>query len=606
MNYQEEPAERELSAEQIASNCRHVGLCKTDIFNSGICASGNNKHYLSYYPQGRMQLYWALCEERIPCTKTAADIADDCVLCGKCDEICYFITALQPLKVIRALKDFVQKKKDQMVQEIPDDRISGDLKKLVGKDWCSIDPAIRVAYSDTHAIGFQNPLPAYVALPKDVENLSSLITYCNSENLNFAVFNHIVCMSGDMVQGSLVIDISRIQDLEWNIEKGLVTAGAGISPIQIQTAAQKLGYRMTHPDALMTTQPALSELKGTNTCPYDINHPHIKACQFINQEGLICNRSAEHTSGKTHHKGYQNFSPVVYTHFSYKLRPAYAHERGFLIPAGSFDQVLHFLHGIRQKNIGQSILIMELNRMVSFFVPDKNLINQVEAYLNRELHIQYLLEVTGDLNDERAIRQMGFPLIPQEFFRSLVLSLPALQSGEVQIHLQKMIPKDHNSRILTDSGLQAIVDTMLQPLLSHPNIPKLPEKHQAFYKKFSEHADLTNLVWLADRKFLHSYLKMENHLVVCKVWIPAEKLQTIRQLKLEFNRIGSKWKIRHHIGNITLWDSEDYGLLENVFYLDHHNDHERLLMRQVINDMNHIAEQYKNNHANILWDQYIV
>jgi len=606
MNYQKKPAEQELSAEQIAAYCRHFGLCKADIFNSGICASGNKKHYLSYYPQGRMQLYWALCEERIPFTKTAAHIADDCNLCGKCEQICYFITALQPMKAIRALKHFVRENTDQMVQDIPEDRIFIDLKNLVGRDWCSIDPAIRVAYTNTHAIGLQKSLPAYVALPKDVRTLSSLISYCNSKNLNFAVFNHILCMSDFMLYDSLVIDISRIQDLEWNIEDGLVTAGAGISAFQLQKAAKKMGYRIPHMDMLHTAPKALTGKNDLNTCPYDIMHPKIKACQFITPEGVICKRLTDKTHGKTNDPAYTDFNPVVYTHFSYDLCPSHFQERGFLIPAVSFDQVLDFLQLIRQKNIGQSTIVMELEYIISFFAPNKDLISRIEDYLNRELHIQYMLLVTGNLNDEHAIQRMGFPLIPQEFFRPLVLSLPGLQNGEVQIHLQKMMPETQPERILTDPGLQSIVKAILKPMFSHPAISKLPEKHQAFYKKFSENADLTNLVWLADAKLLHSYVKTGKNLILWQVWIPIERLQTIRNLNLEFKRIGNKWQIIHHIGCITLWDSEDYGLLEHVFYYDQHNDHERMLVLQIIQDINLLSERYKNIHANIRWDKYIL
>ena len=46
-----------------AKNCRHYAMCKIDFLGNGVCPSGLEKHYVSYYPQGRMDLYAALAEK---------------------------------------------------------------------------------------------------------------------------------------------------------------------------------------------------------------------------------------------------------------------------------------------------------------------------------------------------------------------------------------------------------------------------------------------------------------------------------------------------------------------------------------------------------------
>ena len=50
----------------IAKNCRHYAMCKIDFLGSGVCASGLEKHYVSFYPEGRMDLYAALAENDDP------------------------------------------------------------------------------------------------------------------------------------------------------------------------------------------------------------------------------------------------------------------------------------------------------------------------------------------------------------------------------------------------------------------------------------------------------------------------------------------------------------------------------------------------------------
>src|SRR3989304_208991 len=49
-----------------ASQCRHYAMCKIDYLGSGLCPPGKRYHYVSYYPQGRMDLYAALADNLIP------------------------------------------------------------------------------------------------------------------------------------------------------------------------------------------------------------------------------------------------------------------------------------------------------------------------------------------------------------------------------------------------------------------------------------------------------------------------------------------------------------------------------------------------------------
>jgi hypothetical protein len=82
-------------------------MCKVDFLGSGVCASGLEKHYVSFYPEGRMDLYAALSDNIIPMTEKCVEISDSCNLCGKCDYQCYFVNEMRPSKVMKALKNYV-------------------------------------------------------------------------------------------------------------------------------------------------------------------------------------------------------------------------------------------------------------------------------------------------------------------------------------------------------------------------------------------------------------------------------------------------------------------------------------------------------------------
>jgi hypothetical protein len=83
-------------------------MCKIDFLGSGVCASGLEKHFVSFYPQGRMILYEALAENKISVTEKCVEIANSCDLCGKCDYQCYFVNEMRPTKVMEALKNHVE------------------------------------------------------------------------------------------------------------------------------------------------------------------------------------------------------------------------------------------------------------------------------------------------------------------------------------------------------------------------------------------------------------------------------------------------------------------------------------------------------------------
>src|SRR5665647_473082 len=81
-----------------AKNCRHFAMCKIDFLGSGVCVSGLEKHYASFYPVGRMDLYAAIAENTIPVTEKCVEIADSCNLCGKCDYQCYYAVSYTHLR----------------------------------------------------------------------------------------------------------------------------------------------------------------------------------------------------------------------------------------------------------------------------------------------------------------------------------------------------------------------------------------------------------------------------------------------------------------------------------------------------------------------------
>jgi hypothetical protein len=166
-------------AVDIASRCRHYAMCKIDFLETGICKSGIKKHYVSYYPQGRMDIYYALSQQRIPVSQGLLDIADTCNLCGHCEKQCYFITQLRPMKVMRELKAFVD---DYQRNGLPlwtseNDDVLSALQTVVGEVWATNDPAILASYAGDLVPISDWTMPQYVVLPASRRKFLALLNY---------------------------------------------------------------------------------------------------------------------------------------------------------------------------------------------------------------------------------------------------------------------------------------------------------------------------------------------------------------------------------------------------------------------------------------------
>ena len=167
-------------ASRTASQCRHYSMCKIDYLDTGLCPAGRANHFVSYYPQGRMDLVRALAAGYLPVTQRLVDIADTCTLCGVCDLQCHFVSELRPMPVMKELKRHVEEYRfagRPVIQDkssADEDPLLIELQAITGVRWASNDPAITTAYySDPSPVTLPK-LPRAVVLPKSAEEVQVL------------------------------------------------------------------------------------------------------------------------------------------------------------------------------------------------------------------------------------------------------------------------------------------------------------------------------------------------------------------------------------------------------------------------------------------------
>ena len=259
-------------AAAIASQCRHYAMCKIDFLGTGLCPAGKAHHFVSYYPQGRMDIYYALSEKVIPVTEGLVHIAHTCTLCGICDKQCHFVTELRPMSVMNALQEYVRDhlEENRPVVKVEADEVLNRLRAVVGDCHASNDPAVLVTYADDPFPCTPLKMPRYVVLPGSRKEVSDIIKICRQHHIAYAVRGNGSSVIGMVMSEGLVMDLNRFKEIIVDKDNWLVETGAGVSAFELQTAARRQGLRANtaEPSALVCANIMCSGIFSTFSNAY--------------------------------------------------------------------------------------------------------------------------------------------------------------------------------------------------------------------------------------------------------------------------------------------------------------------------------------------------
>ena len=276
-----------------AKNCRHYAMCKIDFLGSGVCTSGLEKHFVSFYPQGRMILYESLADNKITVTEKCVEIADSCNMCGKCDYQRYFLNEMRPTKVMEALKNHVATfiKNGGKIKTSKDDILLTEIKKIVGKDWATNDEAITITYSHDLSAISEPKLPGYVVLPGTKEEIAALVKLFNKNKITYTLRGNGQNLLGFAINEGVIIDLNRMKTIEFDEKNWLVKVGPGVAAFDLQKQAQKRGYRINaaEPAALLCANIMCSGIMSTFSTTYGINADNFINAEFVDHNGSFFN-----------------------------------------------------------------------------------------------------------------------------------------------------------------------------------------------------------------------------------------------------------------------------------------------------------------------------
>ena len=589
-----------------AKNCRHYAMCKIDFLGSGVCQSGLEKHYVSFYPQGRMDIYAALAEKKIPITEKCIKIADSCDLCGKCDYQCYFVTEMRPTAVMKGLKALVAEhvRNGGEIIHSEDDRILTELRKIVGAYWATADRGIALTYSHDPCPLAVPKMPAYVIMPQTKEEIAAILKLLKKNNIDYAIRGNGSSVMGFVMSTGAVLDLGRMKTMEFDEKNWLVKTGPGVAAFELQQEAVKRGFRVNvaEPAALVCANVMCSGIFSCFSAAYGTAAENYVDAEFVAADGSFF--ALNQKSAPNIFSFEKNGAPIpgICTSISVKLHAVGADESGVLVPFQTLAEALTFAKECAVRRIGIAIGVLGGEYISTFLAPTKKLAAEVKDIFSRTLGIKFLVLIIGDSYAIHTLREMGYHFIDKNLLRTINLGLPALQSAE-WLELLNELSAEKPFSYLGLERFNDLAETALSPSPEQLTSDVDPEL-KSFFAKLYGRPEMTDLVWLNMFRIVSSRMGREKHALALIIYLPMDSA-LITELNLNFKQIADKYQLKNDFGFITPLDCGKRCVFEYDYYMDQTNEEERARMQQAAVEVGMMIEGFAARTGTVRWISHV-
>jgi hypothetical protein len=589
-----------------AKNCRHYAMCKIDFLDTGVCKSGAEKHYVSFYPQGRMDLYAALAENRIPITEKCIEIADTCDLCGICDYQCYFVTEMKPSHVMKALKEHIKLHLDSggEILAAKTDNILDVLKEIVGDYWATSDRAVALTYSHDPSPVAGPRMPEYVIMPNSTPEISAVIKALNSHKIPYVVRGNGSSVMGFVMSEGAVIDLGRMKSIEFDEKNWMVKVGPGVAAFELQKAAVKRGFRVNvaEPSALVCANIMCSGIFSLFSASYGTAADNYIDAEFVGYDGGVFRLSDKSAPNLFAYKKEDSTVPGICSSVNIRLHPMTSDEGAAFVPFDSLEGALDFARDCAMRRIGIAIGVLGGEYLSVFLSPTMKLAAEVKDIFRDKLKIEYLVLVIGDKFALRSVKEMGYNYFDNRMMRILNLGLPSLTSAK----WLDIIDGPSAEKPYSYLGLKHFPD--LAELALAPSPAKLvsdvdPELRSFFEKLYSK-PEMTDPVWLNMFRIVSSRMGREKHVVPMIIYLPIDN-KLISEINSEFKRIADSHGLKNDYGFVTPLDDGKRCVFEYDYYLDQNDPDERTKMQEALMEAGMMLERYSAETGTVTWIRYV-
>ncbi len=590
-----------------AKSCRHYAMCKIDFLGSGVCASGTARHYVSFYPQGRMDLFAALAEGVIPVTEKTVEIADSCDLCGKCDYQCYFVTEMRPSTVMEALKEHVAAflKEGGKPVAAPEDACLREIQAIVGEEWATTDRAVALTYSHDPCPVASPRMPAYVVMPGTRDQVAALVRLLHERGIPWVARGNGASIMGLVMSEGAVIDLGRMKGIAFDEQNWAVRVEAGVSAFELQREAVRRGYRvnLAEPAALVCSNLVGTGIFSTFMAAYGTAADNLVDAEFVAGDGTVFSLSEKGAPNLFAFRSADVPSPGICTAAKVKLHPTTDDEAGVLVPFEGLSQALGLVRECAVRRIGLAVAVLGQEYFSAFIAPSSRLAADARTAFTRELGIRYLVLVIGDRHARRSLAEMGHPLIDQRLFRALNLGLSSLRGARWLDLLRELSAEEPFSYLEVD-GFAEMAETALAPSPA-ALVRELDPELRPFFEELYGRPEMTDLVWLNMFRIVSSRMGRDGHFLIFIVYLPLEGA-LIEELSEQFRRIAGAHGLRNELGFVSPLDGGKRAILEYDYFFDQTDADEITRVRQAGMEAGALIEEYSARLGTLRWIRHLV
>jgi len=595
---------------ETASACRHYSMCKIDYLGTGLCPAVESNFYVSYYPEGRMDIYRALAQKAIPVTEGLTDIVDTCTLCGICDKQCYFVTELRPSKVMEALKDFVddyRRSGGEILKVQPDDLLRR-LQSIVGAPYATNDPAHLVAYAGDPCPIAAPAMPRYVVLPRTREEMVEIVKLCRAHDLPYVLRGNSANTMGFALGPGLVIDTNRMRGIVIDRDRWCALVEPGVSAFELQREAKRHGFRVNvaEPAAMVCANQMCSGIFSLLGASYGTCASNLVNAEFIGPEGNVFDLNQPDAPNLFSFKKDVLPMPAVCTRVWVKLHPTTDDEEGVLVPFSTFEGALALAEDLNKRRIGFGVGILGTEYISSFMAPTKALARQIKEIFPEKLEVNYLVLVLGDRYAIDAVRKItANQVIDQGLFRTLMLGSPHLADERLSSILEDFQSDKPAYDILCRPEARSVIEAALDP--SPGTLAgAVPEDLREFFEGLYQRPEMSDLVWLNMFRILSSRMGRDRAFVACIAFAPLDKKELIHAMLARFKEIADSHGVPNGFGFVMPLDLGKRALLEYDYYFDPANQAEIDNIRRAMTEFAGYVIETSAKVPGVAWIRHIV
>ncbi|OPL18220.1 MAG: hypothetical protein AVO35_06865 [Candidatus Aegiribacteria sp. MLS_C] len=592
---------------ETARSCRHYAMCKIDYLGRGLCPGAAGRYYVSFYPQGRMDLYAAAASGRLPLTPVLAEVARSCTLCGECDMQCHFVQGLRPSAAASALRELVERLTGtREPEEVPSDPFLDGLREIVGDEWASNDPAHLEAYSDDPCPISRRTVPRYVALPATAAETASIVRHCMNKGIDYAVRGNGSSVMGFVLTPGLVIDTARMRWMEFDEEDWCVRVGAGVSSHDLQRAALARGFLVNaaEPAALYCANMVCSGIFSLFSSSLGTCRDNVLDAEFVSPEGEVFRLCAEGGPDLSFFRMEERGAPGICTEATVRLHPLSGDESGILVPFGDFESALEYARELNASGTGLGIGMLGTEYLSSFIAPVAAQAEALRKILPGKLGIEYSVVVLGDGGTLESASRAADAVLSQEVMRCLILGLPSLSDDGISDILAGLEGDEPPYTLLARPEMLPVLEAVLGPS-PEKLASAVDEDLRELYREVYRDPSMTDIFMMNAVRSVSSRMGREGHVVAFIVYVPMDDAEAVRDLDLAFADVAASAGVRGEFGFITPLDRGRRGVMEWDMYLDHTDPEQVRRMQGAMAEAAGMLEELQSKDPRFLWIRYL-